>query len=334
MQIQPPAPEVVIPITQPGRKQPVMLRLASADDCDRLITAVVAAKVMLTSAEAANPFTNPFAEPVPAADRGEHPYPEPCRVTRTNGAGTTEFCTRDAGHDGPHRDGPCAEWTTAIIVENGDAPADLVADTTAEMDHCQAYAENPRGIDQLLCWRPGGHDGPHYDKVDQLAWTISGADEPEPDDTVSDRVVVEAETGTMLAGPMTPGTAMQWVNLKRAAWGVPMKIEHLTREPVHSRQCGDFHQEYSGCTRTADHAAVHAHITSDGTVAGIWPRPAATVNPAVAGTPVPGRDGYVTGTCGHPMASQEWESGWSLCEQCDPGERLVTAPATPEASRM
>lgn len=286
MQIQPPAAEVVIPITQPGRKQPVMLRLASADDCDRLITAVVAAKVMLTSAEAANPFTNPFAEPVPAADRGEHPYPEPCRVTRTNGAGTTEFCTRDAGHDGPHRDGPCAEWTTAIIVENGDAPADLVADTTAEMDHCQAYAENPRGIDQLLCWRPGGHDGPHYDKVDQLAWTIPGADEPEPDDTVFDRVVIDTGTGSEVGpGIMTAREALTWV------------LDH-----------GD---QYESPLRIVPH-----------------------VPAAVAGTPVPGRDGYVTGTCGHPMASQEWESGWSLCEQCDPGERLVTAPATQEASRM
>ena len=37
---------------------------------------------------------------------------------------------------------------------------------------------------------------------------------------------------------------------------------------------------------------------------------------SVAGTPVPGRPGHVTGTCGHPIPEDEWDAGHRKCEEC------------------
>lgn len=34
------------------------------------------------------------------------------------------------------------------------------------------------------------------------------------------------------------------------------------------------------------------------------------------GTEVPGRPGYVVGTCGHHVAKQEWRAGLRTCERC------------------
>lgn len=36
----------------------------------------------------------------------------------------------------------------------------------------------------------------------------------------------------------------------------------------------------------------------------------------LAGTPFPGRPGYVTGTCGHAVAGSEWRAGFRNCERC------------------
>lgn len=38
---------------------------------------------------------------------------------------------------------------------------------------------------------------------------------------------------------------------------------------------------------------------------------------ATAGTPVPGRPGYVVGNCGHPMDEYEWNAGHRVCEPCE-----------------
>jgi hypothetical protein len=37
---------------------------------------------------------------------------------------------------------------------------------------------------------------------------------------------------------------------------------------------------------------------------------------AVIGTPVPGRPGYVVGTCGDPVPEDEWDAGHRKCEGC------------------
>jgi hypothetical protein len=42
----------------------------------------------------------------------------------------------------------------------------------------------------------------------------------------------------------------------------------------------------------------------------------AEVDPAVVGTPFPGRTGYVTGQCGHAVAGSEWRAGFRTCERC------------------
>jgi hypothetical protein len=36
----------------------------------------------------------------------------------------------------------------------------------------------------------------------------------------------------------------------------------------------------------------------------------------LAGTPFPGRPGYVTGKCGHAVAGSEWNAGFRNCERC------------------
>jgi hypothetical protein len=41
-----------------------------------------------------------------------------------------------------------------------------------------------------------------------------------------------------------------------------------------------------------------------------------SVPDSVAGTPFPGRPGYVTGTCGHAVAGSEWDAGYRKCEGC------------------
>jgi hypothetical protein len=36
----------------------------------------------------------------------------------------------------------------------------------------------------------------------------------------------------------------------------------------------------------------------------------------LAGSPFPGRPGYVTGLCEHAVAGSEWRSGYRNCERC------------------
>ncbi len=37
-------------------------------------------------------------------------------------------------------------------------------------DECQAYAER----EDMLCMRPDGHPGPHYDPFDRVLWELAG----------------------------------------------------------------------------------------------------------------------------------------------------------------
>lgn len=49
-------------------------------------------------------------------------------------------------------------------------------------------------------------------------------------------------------------------------------------------------------------------MTHLSTIPGPWPA-------YPAGEPFPGRDGYVTGICGHAVAASEWRAGFVTCER-------------------
>jgi hypothetical protein len=58
------------------------------------------------------------------------------------------------------------------IVEADGVPGDLLPAGTP--DSCPAKADHRNEFgERLYCWRPDGHEGPHYDRVDKLHWVES-----------------------------------------------------------------------------------------------------------------------------------------------------------------
>lgn len=103
------------------------------------------------------------------------------------------FCTAQAAHSGDHvacgRVGEvCHTWTEqphgdggTVVVEEGDdepqvriveadgVPTDLMPAGTE--DSCNAKGDHLNYFGEYLyCWRPDGHEGPHYDRVDKVHW--------------------------------------------------------------------------------------------------------------------------------------------------------------------
>jgi hypothetical protein len=374
MQIQPPAAEVVIPITQPGRRQPLTLRLSSPQDCDELIKAVVAAKVMLTAADAANPIVVLEDDEDETDDEtdDESLQPEMLRdLLSLVGVSVSLEAIFDWTADERNA---AAEWAAA---EHLNAADNDVA-RLPRPQHLSVLGEHPY---------------------------------PETDDTVFDRLVVDAGSGAELVGPLTAREAMEWVLDHGAEYKSPLKVVtlpytapdvRLPDEPApgadgtrHARVividanatlmtavAGDplvaeTLKAGGRVTRTWDirwqdgrpYAFNDVRYGLDGTPLDLgasetfkccsipmpWPTEAddrtcpecglvyergpvdigagarikhhpdltddqdAEVDPAVVGTPFPGRDGYVTGQCGHAVAGSEWDAGFRTCERC-PGK--------------
>lgn len=183
----------------PGRGRPfaqitldedgkLALNMLSVDDCDRMIKAAAAAKALLI--EHAGDKDKPHQHHAargdtclicgkPEDEHGEEPYPPPAPVglcarnedgshaAPACGSESDEgatVCVLPAGHDGPHNDVPLPR----IVEADGD-PDDVMETGSPGMCKAMAGCVDASG-DRSYCWRPDGHDGPHYDEVDKLHW--------------------------------------------------------------------------------------------------------------------------------------------------------------------
>lgn len=135
--------------------------LHHAGEADELITAACEAKRLLLGQ--------------PADVTGEHPYPV-----------TAAACTR--GEHAACVLSACACQCHTTLPQRAARSVARITGGKREIEEGEPEAQclsaavhpgRPEGV-RLFCWLPKGHDGPHYDQVDQVSWELVPAAHVDP----------------------------------------------------------------------------------------------------------------------------------------------------------